>query len=190
MKLTQTILPEVVIIDPQVFGDDRGWFMETFNEKRFHSELRKLGLPQPRKFVQDNHSKSGRGILRGLHYQFENTQGKLVRVVRGEVFDVAVDLRKESPNFGKWVGEYISGENKRQLWIPEGFAHGFLVLSEEADFEYKCTDYYNPSANVTLKWDDSEVDVKWPIGDINIVLSEQDQKGLGVRDILRNGLAF
>ncbi|MFA0526106.1 dTDP-4-dehydrorhamnose 3,5-epimerase, partial [Vibrio sp. 10N.222.52.C3] len=140
MKVIDTRIPDVKIIEPSVFGDERGFFMETWNQKKFEE----LVTGKPTKFVQDNHSKSKKGILRGLHYQTENTQGKLVRVVSGEVFDVAVDIRKDSPTFGQWVGEYLSAENKRQLWVPEGFAHGFYVTSNEAEFVYKCTDYYNP----------------------------------------------
>jgi len=188
MNLTQTKLPEVVVVNPTVSRDNCGWFIETFNEKGFSRELKKLGLPLPRQFVQDNHSKSHRGILRGLHYQLENPQGKLVRVVKGEVFDVAVDMRHNSPRFGSWVGEYLSEKNKKQLWVPEGFAHGFFVLSDEADFEYKCTDYYNPSRNVTLQWDDPDVNVGWPISDTDVVLSDQDQKGLGFKEIVKEGL--
>ncbi|CAM3178980.1 dTDP-4-dehydrorhamnose 3,5-epimerase [Vibrio mytili] len=159
MKVIDTKIPDVKIIEPAVFGDERGFFMETWNQKRFEE----LVTGKPTKFVQDNHSKSKKGILRGLHYQTENTQGKLVRVVSGEVFDVAVDIRKGSTTFGQWVGEYLSVENKRQLWIPEGFAHGFYVISDEAEFVYKCTDYYNPSAEVSIRWDDSTIDAKWPI---------------------------
>ncbi|OEE96747.1 dTDP-4-dehydrorhamnose 3,5-epimerase, partial [Vibrio crassostreae] len=142
MKVIDTRIPDVKIIEPSVFGDERGFFMETWNQKQFEE----LVTGKPTKFVQDNHSKSKKGILRGLHYQTENTQGKLVRVVSGEVFDVAVDIRQGSPTFGQWVGEYLSAENKRQLWIPEGFAHGFYVTSDGAEFVYKCTDYYNPKA--------------------------------------------
>ncbi|BCV35982.1 dTDP-4-dehydrorhamnose 3,5-epimerase [Shewanella algae] len=163
MKLIQTKVPDVVIIEPTVFGDERGWFMESFNENKFHQELEKLGLPTPRKFVQDNHSMSKQGILRGLHYQTENTQGKLVRVVSGEVFDVAVDIRKDSPTFGQWVGVVLSAENKRQLWVPEGFAHGFYVMSEKAEFLYKTTDYYAPEFEESLDWADSKLAIDWPI---------------------------
>ncbi|WP_335916789.1 dTDP-4-dehydrorhamnose 3,5-epimerase [Shewanella chilikensis] len=178
MKLIQTKVPDVVIIEPTVFGDERGWFMESFNENKFHQELEKLGLPTPRKFVQDNHSMSKQGILRGLHYQTENTQGKLVRVVSGEVFDVAVDIRKDSPTFGQWVGVVLSAENKRQLWVPEGFAHGFYVMSEFAEFLYKTTDYYNPSSEISLKWDDPSLSITWPILDSEVHLSDKDGLGL------------
>ncbi|HAS6214084.1 TPA: dTDP-4-dehydrorhamnose 3,5-epimerase [Vibrio vulnificus] len=173
MKVIDTKIPDVKIIEPTVFGDERGFFMETWNQKRFEE----LVTGKPTKFVQDNHSKSKKGILRGLHYQTENTQGKLVRVVSGEVFDVAVDIRKDSPTFGQWVGEYLSSENKRQLWIPEGFAHGFYVTSEEAEFIYKCTDYYNPGAEVSINWNDPEINIKWP-QNINPMLSTKDSNGI------------
>ncbi|MEZ9576856.1 MULTISPECIES: dTDP-4-dehydrorhamnose 3,5-epimerase [Vibrio] len=169
MKVIDTRIPDVKIIEPSVFGDERGFFMETWNQKQFEE----LVTGKPTQFVQDNHSKSKKGILRGLHYQTENTQGKLVRVVSGEVFDVAVDIRKGSPTFGQWVGEYLSAENKRQLWVPEGFAHGFYVTSEEAEFVYKCTDYYNPSAEISIRWDDSVLAVMWPI-ECEPLLSNKD----------------
>ncbi|ERK07432.1 dTDP-4-dehydrorhamnose 3,5-epimerase [Pantoea sp. AS-PWVM4] len=156
MKIIETEIPDVKIIEPAVFGDERGFFMETWQQKKFEE------LVCPRTFVQDNHSKSSKGILRGLHYQTVNTQGKLVRVVAGEVFDVAVDMRKSSPTFGKWVGVYLSAENKRQLWVPEGFAHGFYVTSDSAEFVYKCTDYYNPQHEHSLLWNDSELNINWP----------------------------
>ncbi len=172
MKVIDTKIPDVKIIEPTVFGDERGFFMESWNQKRFEE----LVTGKPTQFVQDNHSKSKKGILRGLHYQTENTQGKLVRVISGEVFDVAVDIRKDSPTFGKWVGVYLSAENKRQLWIPEGFAHGFYVTSEEAEFVYKCTDYYNPTFEHSILWNDSELDIRWPISEVP-ELSEKDRKG-------------
>ncbi len=172
MKVIETDIPDVKIIEPAVFGDERGFFMETWNQKKFEE----LVTGKPTKFVQDNHSKSKKGILRGLHYQTENTQGKLVRVVSGEVFDVAVDIRKDSPTFGKWVGVYLSAENKRQLWIPEGFAHGFYVTSEEAEFVYKCTDFYNHSAEVSIKWDDEQININWPLDTVPI-LSLKDKNG-------------
>lgn len=172
MKVIDTKIPDVKIIEPTVFGDERGFFMETWNQKRFEE----LVTGKPTQFVQDNHSKSKKGILRGLHFQTENTQGKLVRVVSGEVFDVAVDIRKDSPTFGHWVGEYLSAENKRQLWIPEGFAHGFYVTSDEAEFVYKCTDYYNPECEVTIQWNDQTLNIEWPIKDIPS-LSTKDKKG-------------
>ncbi|MFB9136410.1 dTDP-4-dehydrorhamnose 3,5-epimerase [Vibrio olivae] len=172
MKVIETKIPDVKIIEPSVFGDERGFFMETWNHKRFEE----LVTGKPTVFVQDNHSKSKKGILRGLHYQTENTQGKLVRVVSGEVFDVAVDVRKNSPTFGQWIGEYLSAENKRQLWIPEGFAHGFYVTSEEAEFVYKCTDYYNPNSEVSIKWDDTSLNIIWPLSQ-QPELSEKDRNG-------------
>lgn len=174
MKVTSTAIPDVKIIEPQVFGDERGFFMETWNQKQFEE----LVTGRQIHFVQDNHSKSKSGILRGLHFQKENTQGKLVRVISGEVFDVAVDIRKNSPTFGQWVGEYLSAENKRQLWVPEGFAHGFYVTSLEAEFVYKCTDYYNPEAEVSIAWDDPDIGIKWPLKD-NLIpkLSVKDSDG-------------
>ncbi|MGL1115090.1 dTDP-4-dehydrorhamnose 3,5-epimerase [Vibrio vulnificus] len=178
MKVIDTKIPDVKIIEPTVFGDERGFFMETWNQKRFEE----LVTGKATQFVQDNHSKSKKGILRGLHCQTENTQGKLVRVVSGEVFDVAVDIRKDSPTFGQWVGEYLSAENKRQLWIPEGFAHGFYVTSDEAEFVYKCTDYYNASAEISIKWDDPEINIKWP-KNISPTLSEKDQNGIFFEEI-------
>ena len=170
MKVIETNIPDVKIIEPAVFGDERGFFMETWNQKKFEEEV----TGKPTQFVQDNHSKSKKGILRGLHYQTENTQGKLVRVVSGEVFDVAVDIRKDSPTFGQWVGVYLSAENKRQLWVPEGFAHGFYVTSDEAEFVYKCTDYYNPNAEISIAWDDKDIGIEWPI-DTTPFLSEKDK---------------
>nr|QLL91095.1 RmlC [Plesiomonas shigelloides] len=172
MKVIETDIPDVKIIEPAVFGDERGFFMETWNQKRFEE----LVTGKPTQFVQDNHSKSKKGILRGLHYQTENTQGKLVRVVSGEVFDVAVDIRKDSPTFGKWVGVYLSAENKRQLWVPEGFAHGFYVTSEEAEFVYKCTDYYNPNEEHSILWNDETLAIEWPIKGA-VLLSEKDMQG-------------
>ncbi|RWX56614.1 dTDP-4-dehydrorhamnose 3,5-epimerase [Photobacterium chitinilyticum] len=172
MKVIETRIPDVKIIEPSVFGDERGFFMETWNQKRFEE----LVTGKPTQFVQDNHSKSKKGILRGLHYQTENTQGKLVRVVLGEVFDVAVDIRRGSPTFGQWVGEYLSAENKRQLWVPEGFAHGFYVTTEEAEFVYKCTDYYNPGAELSILWNDKNLAIEWPI-EGTVQLSEKDMLG-------------
>ncbi|MGF1872899.1 dTDP-4-dehydrorhamnose 3,5-epimerase [Photobacterium indicum] len=172
MKVIDTNIPDVKIIEPQVFGDERGFFMETWNQKKFEE----LVTGKPTQFVQDNHSKSKKGILRGLHYQTENTQGKLVRVVSGEVFDVAVDIRKGSPTFGQWVGEYLSAENKRQLWIPEGFAHGFYVTSDEAEFVYKCTDYYNPFEEHSIIWNDNVLAIEWPIEGA-VLVSKKDMKG-------------
>ncbi|MEZ9539108.1 dTDP-4-dehydrorhamnose 3,5-epimerase [Shewanella sp. 10N.286.51.B8] len=169
MKVINTSIPDVKIIEPSVFGDERGFFMETWNQKQFEE----LVTGTPTQFVQDNHSKSKKGILRGLHYQTENTQGKLVRVVSGEVFDVAVDIRKGSPTFGQWVGEYLSAENKRQLWVPKGFAHGFYVTSDEAEFVYKCTDYYHPKSEVSIAWNDTDIGIVWP-SNIKPLLSDKD----------------
>ncbi|MBS1211864.1 MAG: rfbC [Proteobacteria bacterium] len=159
MQATPTAIPEVVVLEPKVFGDDRGFFFESFNAKAFEQAT---GLKH--EFVQDNHSKSARNVLRGLHYQVPpKTQGKLVRVVQGEVFDVALDLRKSSKTFGQWVGEVLSAENKRQLWIPTGFAHGFLTLSDTAEFLYKTTDYYSPEYERCIRWDDPEIGIAWPL---------------------------
>jgi len=172
MKIIDTKIADVKIIEPKVFGDERGFFLETWNQQKFEEQV------SPRTFVQDNHSKSSKGILRGLHYQTMNTQGKLVRVVAGEVYDVAVDMRKSSPTFGQWVGVYLSAENKRQLWVPEGFAHGFYVTSESAEFVYKCTDYYNPQHEHSLLWNDSELNINWPISEGDSpVLSAKDMDG-------------
>lgn len=171
MKVIQTKLPEVCIIEPQVFGDSRGFFYESFNARKF-AEL--TGVQA--EFVQDNHSKSGKNILRGLHYQIRQAQGKLVRVVSGEVFDVAVDIRKSSPNFGQWVGVNLSAENSRQLWVPPGFAHGFVVLSEQAEFLYKTTDYWAPEHERCLAWNDPEIGIDWPISEAPL-LSAKDQIG-------------
>lgn len=156
MQIIDTAIADVKLLEPQVFGDARGFFMETFRDAWFSEHV------CPRTFVQENHSKSACGVLRGLHYQSEQPQGKLVRVVCGAVFDVAVDMRKSSPTFGKWVGEILSAENKRQLWVPEGFAHGFYVMSDSAEFVYKCTDYYAPQAEHCLLWNDAQVGIEWP----------------------------
>jgi dTDP-4-dehydrorhamnose 3,5-epimerase len=173
MKVTPTRLPEVLILEPKVFGDSRGFFMESFNDRAF-GEATGLNL----KFVQDNHSRSGRGVLRGLHYQIQQPQGKLVRVTRGSVFDVAVDIRKSSVNFGTWVGVELSEENNRQLWVPPGFAHGFLVTSESADFLYKTTDYYAPEFERSIAWDDSQIGIDWPLHGSSVKLSDKDLAGL------------
>lgn len=177
MNVIETDIPDVKIIEPVVFGDERGFFMETWQQKKFEE------LVANRTFVQDNHSKSKQGILRGLHFQTENTQGKLVRVVSGEVFDVAVDIRKGSPTFGQWVGVYLSAENKRQLWVPEGFAHGFYVTSAEAEFVYKCTDYYNPQAEVSIRWDDPALGITWPLKGIEPLLSDKDANGASFEEV-------
>lgn len=178
MKLTQTDIPDVVLIEPTVYEDERGWFMESFNEQRFHAELQKLGLPVPRPFIQDNHSCSKKGVLRGLHYQLPpHAQGKLVRVINGAAYDVAVDIRVGSPTFGKWVGVELTAQNKKILWIPEGFAHGFLALEDETNFVYKATDYYSRECEAAIKWNDSEISVGWPIiKEINI--SDKDRQAL------------
>lgn len=158
MKATPLAIPDVVLIEPKVFGDDRGFFFESFNHAQFES-----AIGQKASFVQDNHSKSAKNVLRGLHYQIQQPQGKLVRVVAGEVFDVAVDIRKSSPTFGKWVGEILSAENKKQLWVPEGFAHAFLVLSDSAEFLYKTTNYYAPQFERCIIWNDTTLGVNWPL---------------------------
>jgi dTDP-4-dehydrorhamnose 3,5-epimerase len=157
MKFVETSLPGVIRIEPRIFSDERGFFMETWQAQRF----RDAGIDV--EFVQDNLSHSSKGTLRGLHYQIQKSQGKLVRVVSGEVFDVAVDLRKSSPNFGRWVGEILSAQDKHQLWVPPGFGHGFLVLSDTAEFEYKCTDYYAPEFERAIRWDDPEIGIDWPL---------------------------
>lgn len=173
MNVIKTDIPDVLIFEPKVFGDDRGFFFESFSQKVFEEAVgRKV------EFVQDNHSKSCKGVLRGLHYQLEPyAQGELVRCVAGEVFDVAVDIRKSSPTFGKWVGVNLSAENKRQLWIPEGFAHGFLVLSDTAEFVYKTTNYYHPKSERSIHWKDSELNISWP-DTAEIIISEKDKKAL------------
>jgi len=172
MQAIETAIPGLLILEPKVFGDARGFFMESYNAKAFQDAT---GLTP--NFVQDNHSRSGKGVLRGLHYQIEQAQGKLVRVTRGSVFDVAVDLRKSSPTFGKWVGVELSEENSRQLWIPPGFAHGFLVTSDSADFLYKTTDYYAPQFERSLAWNDPTVGVEWPLAGAAPLLSAKDIAG-------------
>lgn len=172
MKITATAIADVLLVEPAVFGDERGFFFESFNQKVWQE---KTGLNS--QFVQDNHSRSSRGVLRGLHYQIDQTQGKLVRVVSGEVYDVAVDLRKGSPTFGEWVGEILNGENKKQLWIPEGFGHGFVVLSESADFLYRTTDYWAPQFERCIIWNDPDLGIEWPIEFIPS-LSAKDKDGV------------
>jgi len=157
MKATATSLPEVLVVEPKVFGDDRGFFYESWNERDFNALI-----GREVRFVQDNHSRSGRGVLRGLHYQVRQPQGKLVRVVDGEIFDVAVDIRRSSPNFGKWTGERLSAENRRMIWVPEGFAHGFIVVSDVAEVLYKATDFYAPEHERTLVWNDAALNIAWP----------------------------
>lgn len=175
-SVSPTELPEVLVLDPQVFGDERGFFFESFNASDF---CEATGLEVD--FVQDNHSRSGKGVLRGLHYQVRHAQGKLVRVTEGEVFDVVVDVRQGSKSFGKWVGVPLSAENKRQLWIPQGFAHGFLVLSDSADFLYKTTDYWHPEHERCLLWNDPDVGVRWPVDSVP-KLSKKDAAGCRLRD--------
>ena len=169
MNVIQTKLKDCVIIEPKVFGDHRGFFLETFQAERYR-EMAGITLP----FVQDNHSRSAKGVLRGLHFQKTKPQGKLVRVVSGEVYDVAVDIRQDSPSFGQWEGVLLSEENKRQFWVPPGFAHGFVVLSDTADFEYKCTDYYDPGDEGSLIWNDPVLAITWPLN--NPTLSDKDSK--------------
>lgn len=177
MHFQPTAIPDVLLIEPKVFGDGRGFFMETWQAREF----RVNGIDVD--FVQDNHSRSGKGTLRGLHYQIQQPQGKLVRVIAGEVFDVAVDLRRGSPTFGQWAGDYLSEENKRMLWVPPGFAHGFYVTSESADFVYKCTDYYAPEHERALVWNDPDVGIDWPLApDAEPILSGKDAQALRLAD--------
>ena len=178
MRVEKTKLDGLFIVHPQVFGDERGWFMESFNQQRFESVFEGLNLPVPN-FVQDNHSKSSRGVLRGLHYQLSpKAQGKLVRVVQGKVWDVAVDIRKNSPTFGQWVGEELSADNHKQLWIPPGFAHGFITLSDTAEFLYKTTDYYSPEHERAIRWDDPQLAIAWPLCTTDIQISAKDQQAV------------
>ncbi|PJJ19566.1 dTDP-4-dehydrorhamnose 3,5-epimerase [Janthinobacterium sp. 67] len=172
MNATHLAIPEVVLFEPKVFGDDRGFFFESFNQAQFDA-----AVGRPVTFVQDNHSRSVKHVLRGLHYQIQQPQGKLVRVVSGSVFDVAVDLRQSSPTFGKWVGEVLSAENKRQLWVPEGFGHGFVVLSDTAEFLYKTTDYWAPAHERCIAWNDPTLQIDWTIGDAVPSLSAKDAQG-------------
>jgi dTDP-4-dehydrorhamnose 3,5-epimerase len=176
VNMIQTAIPDVMVIEPVVKADARGFFVEVWHEQRYRS----AGIDLP--FVQDNHSRSGRGTLRGLHYQIQHAQGKLVRVAAGEVFDVAVDLRRSSPTFGRWVSAILSGENHHQLWVPPGFAHGFYVMSESADVLYKCTDLYASEYDRALKWDDPDVGVEWPLSGGVPLLSAKDQAGVPLRD--------
>jgi dTDP-4-dehydrorhamnose 3,5-epimerase len=172
MDVRPTAIPDVLLVEPRVFGDARGFFFESYNQRRLEA-----AVGRPLRFVQDNHSLSTRGVLRGLHYQLPHPQGKLVRVVRGEVFDVAVDLRRGSPTFRRWVGELLSAENKRQLLVPEGFAHGFLVLSESAELLYKTTDYWHPEAERCIRWDDPELAIAWPSCGAAPIVSAKDAAG-------------
>lgn len=176
MKVTPTAIPEVLVIEPKVFGDDRGFFFESFNQKAFQEAT---GLDVA--FVQDNHSKSAKNVLRGLHYQVVQPQGKLVRVVQGEVFDVAVDIRKGSKTYGQWVGEILSAENKKQFWVPPGFAHGFLTLSDTAEFLYKTTDYYAPEHERAILWNDETLSIDWPLS-VPPALSTKDMRGIAFAD--------
>ena len=173
MQVIPTAIPDVLIIEPKVFGDARGFFFESFNERAFQ-QATGLGVS----FVQDNHSRSAQGVLRGLHYQLQQAQGKLVRVVRGSVYDVAVDVRRSSPTFGRWVGVELSEGNHRQLWVPAGFAHGFLVTSESAEFLYKTTDYYAPEHERCIAWDDPAIGIAWPLENLTPQLSAKDRQGL------------
>lgn len=175
MKITPTAIPEVLVIEPKVFGDARGFFMESFNQRAFND-----AVGSRVDFVQDNHSRSKKGVLRGLHYQIRRPQGKLVRVVSGAVFDVAVDIRKSSATFGKWVGVQLDEENRKQLWVPAGFAHAFLVVSETADFLYKTTDYYAPQFERCIKWDDPRLAIDWPNLGSEFKLSDKDASGAGL----------
>jgi dTDP-4-dehydrorhamnose 3,5-epimerase len=177
VNIIESTLPGVLIIEPRVFGDSRGFFMETWNALDFAEAGLDLN------FAQDNHSRSQKGVLRGLHFQNPLSQGKLVRVTRGAVFDVAVDLRWSSPYFGKWFGVELSAENKRMLWVPEGFAHGFLTLEDDTDFLYKCTTPYEPTCEHTLAWDDPAVRIEWPMSGLDLLISEKDARGLSLADI-------
>lgn len=177
MKITPTTIPDVLIIEPKVFGDARGFFLESWNQQTFAAAGFDLN------FVQDNHSRSAQGILRGLHYQIQRPQGKLVRVTQGEVLDVAVDMRQSSPHFGQWVGVHLSGDNHRMLWVPPGFAHGFLVLSPSADFLYKCTDFYFPEHDRSVRWDDADIGIHWPLSPGQApLLSAKDAAALSFKD--------
>jgi len=176
MQIIDTKIQGAVIIEPKVYGDHRGFFLETYRDQQYRDQA-KIELP----FVQDNHSRSSRGVLRGLHFQQTKPQGKLVRVVRGEVFDVGVDLRKDSPTFGNWIGVWLSEDNHRQLWLPPGLAHGFVVTSDSADFEYKCTDYYDPNDEGCLIWNDPDIGIDWPSE--SPLLSDKDKAGLSFKAV-------
>jgi dTDP-4-dehydrorhamnose 3,5-epimerase len=176
MQFIPLAIPDVLLVEPKVFGDERGFFFESFNERAFNE-----AVGREVRFVQDNHSRSSKNVLRGLHYQVEQAQGKLVRVVQGEVFDVAVDIRRNSPTFGKWVGEVLSAENKRQLWVPEGFAHGFVTLSESAEFLYKTTNFYAPAFERCIRWDDSDLAIDWHLSGEPLV-SAKDAVGKALRE--------
>lgn len=176
MDVRPTAIPEVLLVEPQVFGDSRGFFFESFNRKKLEA-----ATGRTLDFVQDNHSSSARNVLRGIHYQLPHPQGKLVRVIRGEVFDVAVDLRRGSPTFGRWVGETLSAQNKRQMWIPEGFGHGFLVVSDVAEVLYKTTDYWYPEHERCIRWNDPDLGIAWPVQDAPPVVSAKDEAGAPLR---------
>ena len=176
LKLIPTSLPEVLLIEPKVFEDERGFFFESYQKEQFSE----AGIPFD--FVQDNHSKSQKCTLRGLHYQIQQAQGKLVRVVRGEIFDVAVDIRKNSPTFGKWAGDYLSAANRKMLWVPPGFAHGFYVTSPEAEVLYKATDYYAPQWERTIAWNDADINIEWPLYGTTPILSEKDKVGSSLKE--------
>lgn len=183
IKVTKTDIPGLIIIEPTVHGDNRGYFMETYNE----NDMKEAGVDV--RFVQDNQSMSKKGVLRGLHFQKQFPQGKLVRVIRGAVFDVALDLRKDSPTFGKWHGVELSAENKKQFYLPPGFAHGFLVLSDEAEFCYKATDFYHPNDEGGIMWNDPEIGVKWPEVD-EILLSEKDKVNMTLKEFIESGIVI
>ncbi|MDM8357957.1 dTDP-4-dehydrorhamnose 3,5-epimerase [Pandoraea communis] len=177
MQLISTAIPAIKVIEPKVFGDSRGYFFESFNQRNFND-----ALGETLTFVQDNQSRSARGVLRGLHYQIKQPQGKLVRVLHGEIYDVAVDIREGSPTFGKWVAEVLSAENKKQLWIPAGFAHGFVVISETAEVLYKTTDYWAPQFERCIRWDDPALAIPWPLDGITPVVSDKDRQGMSFSD--------
>ncbi|EON12413.1 MULTISPECIES: dTDP-4-dehydrorhamnose 3,5-epimerase [Pandoraea] len=177
MQLISTAIPAIKVIEPKVFGDSRGYFFESFNQRNFND-----ALGETLTFVQDNQSRSARGVLRGLHYQIKQPQGKLVRVLHGEIYDVAVDIREGSPTFGKWVTEVLSAENKKQLWIPAGFAHGFVVTSETAEVLYKTTDYWAPQFERCIRWDDPTLAIPWPLDGITPVVSDKDRQGMSFSD--------
>lgn len=181
MKLIRSALPDVLIVEPTVYGDDRGWFFESYHEARFHQLLTEIGQPVPRPFVQDNHSLSAAGVLRGLHFQVApHPQGKLVRVVRGRAWDVAVDIRRGSSTFGRWVGVELSADNRRQLWIPEGFAHGFLSLEDGTEFLYKTTDRYDRDSERSIRWDDATLAIEWPLNGRTPALAPKDAQAPGL----------
>ena len=179
MKFTPLVIPDVLVFEPEVFEDQRGFFFESFNQFNFEAAIGKKVT-----FVQDNHSKSAKGVLRGLHYQLPpKVQGKLIRVIQGQIYDVAVDLRKKSPTFGHWVGELLSAANKKQIWIPEGFAHGFITLSDDSEILYKATDFYSPNHEQCLIWNDPEIKIIWPHTEDNYIFSDKDKKGKALSEL-------